>query len=116
MGVHHGHAVGAGRQQRCVNGQLGGQRDGRLARVKVAVEIGERDVVRRREQQAVLVRPPPAHEEVRVVDAQADVTKGRLGEAFQREHPAGKREEAALAQTGNGSGHGSAAPIALGAR
>jgi hypothetical protein len=48
--------------------------------VQVPVEIHERDVLRSREQQAVPARAARAHEQVPVVDAQADVAEGRLDE------------------------------------
>jgi hypothetical protein len=72
--------------------------------VQVPVEIHERDVLRSREQQAVPARAARAHEQVPVVDAQADVAEGRLDEPLDREHPARERDEPPLGRMGNGHG------------
>jgi hypothetical protein len=87
--MHHGRGVRAGGQRRRVDRQFGGQRDRRLTRVQIPVEIGQRDVLRRGVQQAVLGRPPCPHQEAGVADPQAHVPERGLHEPFHGEHPAG---------------------------
>src|SRR5450759_2061330 len=53
---------------------------------------------------AVLARAARTHEEVPVVDAQADVAEGRFDEPLDREHPARERDEPPLGRMGNGHG------------
>src|SRR6202030_3248989 len=68
----------------------------------VPVEIHERDVLRGRERDAMLARAARPHEQVPVVDAQADVAEGGLHQPLDREHPARERDEPPLGRIGNG--------------